>query len=63
MGEYMTVSKLIEILSKLKEKEGDLTVLVNTQDGGSYGLYSEDDISVVTWFDNDGSKIDVIEIG
>ena len=63
MDEYMTVSELIEILSKLKEENGDLKVLVNTQDGGVYGLHSEDDISVVTWFDNDGSKNDVIEIG
>jgi hypothetical protein len=63
MEKYMTVGELIKILSKLKEENGDLTVFVNTQDGAVYGLYSEDNISVVRWSKKDGTPYDVIEIG
>ena len=41
------ISDLVEALKKMQEKHGDLEVVVATQDGGSYQLWSENDLGVV----------------
>jgi hypothetical protein len=60
----MTVSELIKVLSKMQAKYGDLEISVNTQDGGMYSLYSEEDIHLVTYYDKfDNVASQNIEIG
>lgn len=59
----MKASELIAILQKKVAENGDLEISVNTQDGASYDLHSEDDINVVEWTRKDGSKVKTIEIG
>ena len=60
----MTVSELIKVLSKMQTKHGDLEITVNTQDGGMYSLYSEEDIHLIAWYDKlDNVVSQTIEIG
>ena len=59
----LTASQLVEILRKKIREHGDLEVSVNTQDGGSYSLYGEDSVNVVTRDYSDGSQVQTIEIG
>lgn len=59
----MKASELIVILQKKVAENGDLEISVNTQDGASYDLHSEDDINIVEWTRKDGSKVKTIEIG
>ena len=62
-AKVMKASELIAILQKKVAENGDLEISVNTQDGASYNLYSEDDINIVEWTRKDGSKVKTIEIG
>ena len=62
-AKVMKASELIAILQKKVAENGDLEISVNTQDGASYDLHSEDDINVVEWTRKDGSKVKTIEIG
>ena len=59
----LKASELIAILQKKIAENGDLEISVNTQDGASYDLHSEDDINIVEWTRKDGSKVKTIEIG
>ena len=59
----LKASELIAILQKKIAENGDLEISVNTQDGASYDLHSEDDINIVEWTHKDGSKVKTIEIG
>lgn len=59
----LKASELIAALQKLIAEYGDLEVTVNTQEGASYNLHSEDDISIVEWICPDNSKLKTIEIG
>ena len=59
----LKASELIAILQKKVAENGDLEISVNTQDGASYDLHSEDDINIVEWTRKDGSKVKTIEIG
>ena len=63
MSKHMTVSELIEVLSKMQSEHGDLEISVNTQEGGSYSLYSEEDIQLAHYYDKFGTEIPMIEIG
>ena len=63
MHKHMTVSKLIEVLSKMQAKHGDLQISVNTQDGSSYSLYSEEDVKLIHCYNIFGNEIRMIEIG
>ena len=62
-AKVMKASELIAILQKKVAENGDLEISVNTQDGASYDLHSEDDINIVEWTRKDGSKVKTIEIG
>lgn len=62
-AKVMKASELIAVLQKKVAENGDLEISVNTQDGASYDLHSEDDINVVEWTRKDGSKVKTIEIG
>lgn len=62
-AKVMKASELIAILQKKAAENGDLEISVNTQDGASYDLHSEDDINIVEWTRKDGSKVKTIEIG
>lgn len=59
----LKASELIAILQKKVAENGDLEISVNTQDGASYDLHSEDDINIVEWTRKDGSTYKTIEIG
>jgi hypothetical protein len=59
----MTVSELIKVLSKMQAEHDDLEISVNTQEGGSYSLYSEEDVHLEAYYDKSGNKIPMIEIG
>ncbi len=63
MNKCMTVSELIKVLSKMQAEYGDLEISVNTQDGGSYSLYSEADVKPIYYYNKFGNKIQMIEIG
>lgn len=63
MNKHMTVSELIKVLSKMQSEHGDLEISVNTQEGASYSLYSEEDIQLVHYYDKSGTEIQMIEIG
>lgn len=63
MNKHMTVSELIKVLSKMQAEHGDLEISVNTQDGGSYSLYSEEDVHLEHYYDTFGDETPVIEIG
>ena len=62
-AKVMKASELIAILQKKVAENGDLEISVNTQDGASYDLHSEDDINIVEWTRKDSSKMKTIEIG
>ena len=59
----LKASDLVRILQKKIKESGDLEINVNTQDGGGYGLYSEDDVKVIDAVTSDGSEVKLIEIG
>lgn len=59
----MTVSELIKVLSKMQAEYGDLEISVNTQEGASYSLYSEEDVHLELYYDKVGNEIQMIEIG
>lgn len=59
----LKASELVAILQKKIAEHGDLEVTVDTQEGGSYSLYSEDCVHKVEWTRKDGSKISTLEIG
>jgi hypothetical protein len=59
----MTVSELIKVLSKMQAEYDDFEISVNTQEGGSYSLYSEEDVHLEVYYDKSGNKIPMIEIG
>jgi hypothetical protein len=63
MSKHMTVSELIKVLSKMQAEHGDLEISVNTQEGGSYSLYSEEDVHLLHYYDIFGNEIPMIEIG
>ena len=56
-------SDLVCILQKRIKESGDLEITVSTQDGGGYGLYSEDDVKVIDTVTADGSEVKMVEIG
>ena len=58
----MKASELIAILQKRIAENGDLEITINTQDGGSYDLRYEDDISIIERTCKDGSKVKMFEI-
>lgn len=59
----LKASELVAILQKKIAEVGDLEISVNTQDGGSYSLYSEEDVNIVPWTTAVGSTVKTIEIG
>jgi hypothetical protein len=59
----MTVSELIKVLSKMQAEHDDWEISANTQEGGSYSLYSEEDVHLEVYYDKSGNKIPMIEIG
>lgn len=63
MRKPVTVSELIKILSKMQTKYGDIEISVNTQEGGSYSLYSKEDIQIAKWYNKSGNVKQTIEIG
>ena len=63
MNKQMTVSELIKLLSKMQAEHGDLKISVKTLGGGSYSLYSEEDVQLAHYYDIFGNKIQTIEIG
>ena len=63
MKQRMKASELVKLLQKCIKEAGDLEISINTQDGGSYGLYSEDSVGVVEYNTKNGNAIRVIEIG
>ena len=63
MKNRMKASELVKLLQKCLKEAGDLEISINTQDGGSYGLYSEDSVGVVEYNTKNGNAIRVIEIG
>lgn len=63
MKQRMKASELVKILQKCIKEAGDLEISINTQDGGSYGLYREDSVGVVECNTKNGNTIRVIEIG
>ena len=63
MKNRMKASELVKLLQKCIKEAGDLEISINTQDGGSYGLYSEDSVGVVEYNTKNGNAIHVIEIG
>ena len=56
-------SELVKILEQKIKQYGDLKIIVNTQDGGSYNLYGEDDVSVTDSYAADGTCYQSLEIG
>ena len=63
MSKHLTVSELIKVLSDMQAEHGDLEISVNTQEGGSYSLYSDADVQLVHYYDMFGNEIPTIEIG
>ena len=63
MKQRMKASELVKLLQKCIKEAGDLEISINTQDGGSYGLYSEDSVGVVECNTKNGNAVRVIEIG
>lgn len=63
MKNRLTASEVIKILQKKIKEHGDLEIVVNTQDGGCYGLYDEDDIHHEVWTNRDGDEFHKISIG
>lgn len=59
----LKASELIAILQKKIAEVGDLEISVNTQEGASYSLYSEEDVNVIPWTTKDGTVRKTIEIG
>lgn len=59
----LKASELIAILQKKIAEVGDVEIMVNTQEGASYSLYSEEDINVIPWTKPDGTIYKTIEIG
>ncbi len=60
----LKASELITILQKRIDEYGDLEISVDTQDGASYSLYSEDDVKIVEGENQDtGAKTKFLEIG
>ena len=59
----LKASELIAILQKKIAENGDLEISINTQDGASYDLHSEDDINIVEWSCKEGTTYKTIEIG
>lgn len=59
----LKASELITILQKRIAEVGDLEISVNTQEGASYYLYTEEDVDAITWTTPDGSLHATIEIG
>lgn len=59
----LKASELVAILQKKIAEVGDLEITVNTQEGASYSLYSEEDVNVIPWTMPDGSVNKTIEIG
>ena len=57
MNKHMTVSELIKVLSKMQAEHGDLEISVNTQDGSSYSLYSEEDVKLIRCYNIFGNEI------
>ncbi len=59
----LRASELVAILQKKIAEVGDLEITVNTQEGASYSLYSEEDVNVIPWTMPDGSVRKTIEVG
>ena len=59
----LKASELIKILQKRIDESGDHEVSINTQDGGSYNIYSEDGVRVLEYTMLNGETIKAIEIG
>ena len=59
----LKASELIALLQKKIAEVGDIEITVNTQEGASYSLYSEEDVNVIPWTRPDGSIHKTIEIG
>lgn len=59
----LRASELVAILQKKIAEVGDLEISVNTQEGASYSLYSEEDVNVIPWTMPDGSVNKTMEIG
>ena len=54
------ISELISALRAVMEKEGDIEILCDTQDGG---VYSPSSVATETWTRPDGSKVRKATIG
>lgn len=63
MKKALKASELIKILQKRIDEAGDLEVSINTQDGSSYNIFSEDSVSVIEYTMMNDETIKVIEIG
>lgn len=59
----LKASELIAILQKKIAEVGDVEITVNTQEGASYHLYSEEDINIIPWTTPNGTVRKTIEIG
>ena len=59
----LKASELIKILQKRIDEAGDHEVSINTQDGGSYNIFSEDGVRVIEYTMMNDETIKVIEIG
>ena len=59
----MKASELVALLQKRINEYGDLKIVVNTQDGGSYSLIGEDSVRLVTSYNSEGKEVHKLEIG
>ena len=59
----MTVSELIKVLSKIHAEHGDAEILINTHEGSSYSLYSDEDVQFTHYYDTFGKEVSMVEIG
>lgn len=59
----MTIDDLVEVLKRRRDEHGNLKILVDTQDGGSYSLYGEDAADVVESMTPAGDMTKSLQIG
>lgn len=59
----LKASELIKILQKRIDEAGDHEISINTQNGASYSIFSEDSVRVRVYTMLNGETIKVIEIG
>lgn len=63
MAKRLKASELVAILQQRIKEFGDLEIIVSTQDGGAYGLYGADEVSLVVGKNKNGKLIEKLEIG